>query len=193
MNINEIIESIISEYINENYQSISLDDVLKTIPKEVINAVDEFHQTKKMTIFQINEFPDISIYLYDSSINKFKTASTKYPKNIFINFDYLSDVPKVFFNDNIGDNIYVNVYYAILHELGHILGGHDGTNQYKTYDEYINSPEEKEAMENADKWIRSFSNSLNEATAARDKEFYDIADKFYEKMIVELNNGNYIV
>ena len=34
MNINEIIESIISEYINENYQSISLDDVLKTIPKE---------------------------------------------------------------------------------------------------------------------------------------------------------------
>ena len=85
MNINEIIESIISEYINENYQSFSLDDVLKTIPKEVINAVDEFHQTKEMTIFHINEFPDIFIYLYDNTINEFKTASTKFPKNIFIN------------------------------------------------------------------------------------------------------------
>lgn len=178
--------------LNEDFHSLTLNDVLSTIPQEVINAVDEFHQTKEMTIFHIDEFPDITIYLYDSSIDKFKTASTKFPKNIFINFDYLSDIPRVLFNNNIGDNIYVNVYYAILHELGHVLGGHDGTNQYKTYDKYINSPEEKEAMENADKWIRSFSNNLNEATAARDKEFYDIADEFYEKMIVELNNGNYI-
>jgi hypothetical protein len=34
-------------------------------------------------------------------------------------------------------------------------------------------------------------NDLNEATATADKAFYDIADDFYEKMIVELNNANY--
>lgn len=178
--------------LNENNTvSTTLNDILKTIPQEVIGAIDEFQQTKAMTIFHLNEHPDVSIYLYDTSINKFQTASTKYPKNIFINFDYLSDIPKVVLNNDIGNNIYINVYYAILHELGHILEGHDGTNRYKTYDDYINSPEERAAMEYADKWLRSFSNNLNEATATRDKEFYDIADNFYEKMIVELNNGNY--
>lgn len=147
--------------LNENTDgSITLNDYLKTIPKEVIDAIDEFQQTKTMTIFSLKEYPEVSIYLYNSLINKFQTASTKYPKHIFINFDYLSDVPKVVLNNEIGNNIYINVYYAILHELGHILGGHEGTNHYKTYDEYINSPEEREAMEYADKWLRSFSNNI---------------------------------
>jgi len=35
------------------------------------------------------------------------------------------------------------------------------------------------------------NNNLNEATASADKAFYDKADEFYEKMIVELNHGNY--
>ena len=93
--------------LNENNTvSTSLSDYLKTIPQEVIAAIDEFQQTKAMTIFHLNEHPDVSIYLYDTSINKFQTASTKYPKNIFINFDYLSDIPKVVLNNDIGNNIH---------------------------------------------------------------------------------------
>ena len=40
----------------------------------------------------------------------------------------------------------------------------------------------------------NYNNSnLNEATASADKAFYDKADDFYEKMIIELNHGNYYV
>lgn len=35
------------------------------------------------------------------------------------------------------------------------------------------------------------NSNLNEATASADKAFYDEADRFYEKMIIELNNANY--
>ena len=35
-------------------------------------------------------------------------------------------------------------------------------------------------------------NLINEATVESDKYYYDIADKFYDRMIVELSNGNYI-
>lgn len=34
---------------------------------------------------------------------------------------------------------------------------------------------------------------LDEATVERDKYFYDIANNFYERMIIELNDKNYIV
>ncbi len=33
---------------------------------------------------------------------------------------------------------------------------------------------------------------LNEATVQNDKYYYDIAEEFYEKMIIELNNNNFI-
>lgn len=33
---------------------------------------------------------------------------------------------------------------------------------------------------------------LNEATVENDKYYYDIADEFYDKMIIELNNNNFI-
>lgn len=34
---------------------------------------------------------------------------------------------------------------------------------------------------------------LNEATVENDKYYYDIADEFYDKMIIELNNNNFII
>jgi hypothetical protein len=33
---------------------------------------------------------------------------------------------------------------------------------------------------------------INEATVENDKYYYDIADEFYDKMIIELNNNNFI-
>jgi hypothetical protein len=143
--------------INEGYGLISLSDILSTIPREVMDNINRFNDTKKMVTFSLASEPGITIYLYNSVINKFPTSSINYPKHIYINFDYLSDVPRVVLGTPLGDNIFINVYYAILHELGHILGGHKPTNNHKSYDEYINSPEEKEAMEYADKWIMSFS------------------------------------
>jgi len=142
--------------INEGYGLVSLSDVLSTIPSEVIDNVNRFNDTKEMVKFSLSSEPGVTIYLYDSVINKFPTSSINYPKHIYINFDYMSDVPRMVFGTPLGDNIFINVYYAILHELGHILGEHEPTNKYKSYDEYINSPEEKEAMEYADKWIRNF-------------------------------------
>lgn len=159
LQIKDIIYNTIKEFLNEEVNHLQLSEIYKTIPIEVIIATDKFKNEHEKIIFSLNKHPEIKIYIYDDSISKFPTSSINYPKNIYINIDHLSDIPKVFLGD-IGENLYINIYYAILHELSHILNKHnsygfDHTDP-KNYDKYINSPQEKKAMEDADLWLKSF-------------------------------------
>jgi hypothetical protein len=161
MQIKDIIYNTIKEFLNEEVNHFQLNEIIKTIPVEIINATDEFKNGHKMIIFSLIECPEIKIYIYDDLMSKFPTSSINNPKHIYININHLSDIPEVILG-NIGKNLYVNVYYAILHELSHILNKHnsygfDHTDP-KNYDKYINSHQEKKAMEDADLWLNSFIN-----------------------------------
>jgi hypothetical protein len=134
----------------------NLPAIIKTIPKEIINAIDSFNKTRQLTII---DYPDgIKTYIYNDYLNKFPTSAQKYPKAIFINLDHLSDVPYVILGIT-GKNMYINVYYAFLHELNHLETNLPIESMPDLdFDKYMNSENEKQAMEASDKWLRAIIN-----------------------------------
>lgn len=131
----------------------NLPAIIKTIPKEIINAVDSFNKTKKITII---DYPiGVKTYIYNDILNKFPTSAQRQPKAIFINLDHLSDVPYVILG-SIGKNMYINVYYAFLHELNHLETNLPIESMPDLdWNKYLNSENEKQAMEASDKWLRA--------------------------------------
>lgn len=131
----------------------NLPTIIKTIPKEIIDAVNLFNKTKKITII---DYPiGVKTYIYNDILNKFPTSAQRRPKAIFINLDHLSDVPYVILG-SVGKNMYINVYYAFLHELNHLETNLPIESMPDLdWNKYLNSENEKQAMEASDKWLRA--------------------------------------
>lgn len=129
-------------------------NITNNIPTEFKQKVDEYLNTKKLVQFKVK---GVTVFIYDSSINRTQTGTPIYPKYIYLNVDYLSDVPNVVLMSQ--SNIYIKLYYAFMHEMGHIESKIPPESMPDVdYEKYINSKAEKHAMEYADKWLLSYLN-----------------------------------
>lgn len=143
----------INESNQTKYKHIA-NKITNNIPNEFKQKVDEYINTKKLVQFKVN---DVTVFIYDSSINRTQTGTPIYPKHIYLNVDYLSDVPNVVLMSQ--SNIYIELYYAFMHEMGHIESKIPPESMPDVdYEKYINSKAEKHAIEYADKWLLSYLN-----------------------------------
>lgn len=120
-----------------------------TIPVDFKSHIDDFRNTGKMIRYKEG---GVEIVIYDDSISKFPTSYTQRPSVIYINLDHLSDAPTVFLNGKPSE--YIDAYYALLHELSHTKDLEDVIMPEQGWNEYINSPQEKRAMDAGDKWLK---------------------------------------
>ena len=149
----------------------------KTIPEEFSNMITEFRNTGEL---QKKKLRSNDVYVYNDRINKTPTSTDK--KNIFINLDHLNDVPSVILMGKQSE--LVDAYYAYLHETSHLNDTEDIIMPEQGWDKYINSPQEKRAIELSMKWLNS-GFETNEKNIGE----YELTDKRYNEIIGDIMYG----
>lgn len=144
----------------------------QSIPSDFKRHIDNYHATNEIEKFN---FGNISVAIYDDKTSRFPTSGIVKLKHIYINLDHLSDVPSIFFMSE--TNEYIEAYYAFLHELSH-MSDTESVIMPDNWNEYINSTQEIRAAENADNWLRQFTEQ---------KTLFDINS--YDYYIVAFSGG----